>query len=118
MGRNQCLYALIVTVSFVSFLFAVEPAAANEMKGTKPDQHQTRDQRTTKQKLEQQEKGKGDAFKELNRHAPGGADAVPDVKGHNRSGGAGTGTGSGTGTTGASGGSGSGGSGSGGGGGN
>lgn len=114
MQRNHFLYVLLTAVSLAGFLAAVETAAANEAKGTKPDQNQTRDKTTTKSKLEDQKKGEGDAFKELNKHAPGGPEAAPDVKGHNKSGGAGTGTGAGTGATGASGGSGSGGGGSGG----
>ena len=84
--------------------------AANDTKGSKPDHHQSSDATTTKSKLESQKKGEDDAaFKDLNKYAPGGPEAAPDVKGHNKSGGAGSGTGSGTGTTGASGGSGSGG---------
>ena len=115
MQRNHFLYAPMVAISLAGFLSTMETAAANETKGTKPDQQQTRDKTTTKSKLEGQKKGEGDAaFKELNKHAPGGPEAAPDVQGHSKSGGAGTGTGSGTGTTGASGGSGSGGSGSGG----
>ncbi len=115
MQRNHVSYALMVAISLAGFLSAVETAAANETKGSKSDQQQMRDKTTTKSKLESQKKGEGDAdFKQLNKHAPGGADAAPDVKGYDKSGGAGTGTGSGTGTTGASGGSGSGGSGSGG----
>ena len=48
--------------------------------------------RTTKSKLEGQKQGEGDAaFKELNKHAPGGPEAVPSVQGHNKSGGGGTG---------------------------
>lgn len=115
MQRNHVLYALMVAISLAGFLSAVETAAASEEKGTKPSQHQMRDKATTKSKLESQKKGEGDAdFKELNKHAPGGASAAPDVEGQKKPGGAGTGTGSGTGTTGASGGSGSSGSGSGG----
>jgi hypothetical protein len=114
MQRNHFFYTLMAAISLAGFLSAVETAVANEMKGAKADQNQMRDKTTTKSKLESQKKGEGDAFKELNKHAPGGSEAAPDVKGHNKSGGAGTGTGSGTGTTGASGGSGSGGGGSGG----
>lgn len=115
MQRNHFLFALAVAFGVAGFLSTVETAAADETKGTKPNQQQLRDKTTTKQKLEGQKKGEGDAdFKELNKHAPGGPEAAPDVKGPKQSGGAGSGTGSGTGTTGASGGSGSGGSGSGG----
>ena len=112
MQRNHFLHSLRVAISLAGFVSAVESAAANETKGTKEGQQQTRDKTTTKSKLEGQKKGKGDVnFKELNKHAPGGPEAAPNVEGHNKSGGAGTGTGSGTGTTGAqgSGGSGSGG---------
>ena len=113
MQRNHFLFSLMVALSLAGILSTVETTAAKETKDTKPDQQQMRDTTTTKSKLEGQKKGEGDAaFKELNKHAPGGAEAAPDVKGHNKSGGAGTGTGSGTGTTGASGGSGSGGGGS------
>lgn len=118
MQRNPFLYTLMLTLSLAGLFSAVETAAAKETHDTKPDQSQKGNETTTKSKLEGQKNGEGDAaFKDLNKHAPGGAEAAPDVKGHNKSGGAGTGTGSGTGTTGASGGSGSGGSGSGGGGG-
>ena len=117
MQRNHFLYTLMIAISLAGFLSAAKTTGAKETKDTKHDQHQKRDTTTTKSKLEGHKKGEGDAaFKELNRHAPGGPEAAPDVKGHNRSGGSGTGTGSGPGTTGASGGSGSGGSGSGGGG--
>ena len=110
MERNHVLYTLMVALSLAGILSVVETTAAKEKQDTKSDQHQMRDTTTTKSKLQGQKKGEGDAaFKELNRHAPGGAEAAPDVKGHNKSGSAGTGTGSGTGTTGASGGSGSGG---------
>ena len=113
MQRNQ-LYALMVAISLAGFASAVETVAADEPKGTKHDQQQTSDKTTTKSKLEGQKKGEGDAaFKELNKQAPGGPEAVPAVQGHN-SGNAGTGTGAGTGNTGAQGKSGSGGSGSGG----
>ena len=110
MQRNHFLHALMVAISLAGFVSAVETAAANETKGTKHDQQQTRDTTTTKSKLEGQKKGEGDAdFKELNKHAPGGPEAAPNVQGHNKSRGGGTGTGAGTGTTGAQGGSGSGG---------
>jgi hypothetical protein len=106
---------LMVAISLAGFFFVVQTARANEGKSTNSDQQQMRDNTTTKSKLESRKKSEGDAdFKELNKHAPGGAEAAPDVKGHNKSSGTGTGTGSGTGTTGASGGSGTGGSGSGG----
>lgn len=115
MQRSQVLGILMVSISLAGYLSVAETAIANEGKGTKSDQHQKLDKNTTKSKLESGKNGEGDAdFKELNKYAPGGAEAAPDVKGHNKSGGTGTGTGSGTGTTGASGGSGTGGSGSGG----
>ena len=115
MQRYHFLFALMVAISLAGFATAVETASANETKGTKPDQQQTRDKTTTKSKLEGHKKGEGDAaFKELNKQAPGGREPAIDGEGHRKSGGAGTGTGSGTGTAGASSGSGSGGSGSGG----
>ena len=96
MQRNHVLYALMVAFSLVGFVLAVETAAANEAKVTKPDQQQGQDQRTTKQKLERGKKGEGNAaFKELNKHAPGGPEASPAVQGSNTTGGGGTGTGSG-----------------------
>lgn len=104
MQRKPSLCALLVAISLTGFVCAVEMAAANETKGTKPDQQPTRDKTTTKSKLEGQKKGEGDAaFKELNKNAPGGAEPALDGEGHRKSGG--TGSGSGTGTTGASGGS-------------
>ena len=110
MQRNHFLHSLIVAISLAGFVSAVETAAANEPKGTKHDQQQTRDTTSTKSKLEGQKKGEGEAdFKELNKHAPGGPEAAPNAQGHNKSGAAGTGTGAGTGTTGSQGGSGSGG---------
>lgn len=118
MKWNHLISSSIVALSVIGAvgLFSLmNVEAANDTKGSKPDQQQIGDKETTKSKLEGQKKGEGDAaFKDLNKHAPGGPEAAPDVKGHNKSGGAGTGTGSGTGTTGASGGSGSGGGGSGG----
>ena len=109
MQRNPFLHSLMVAISLAGFVSAVETAAANETKGPKHDQQQTRDETTTMSKLEGQKKGEGGAtFKELNKHAPGGPEAAPNVQGHNKSGGT-TGTGAGTGTTGAQGGSGSGG---------
>ena len=94
MQRNYSLCSLMVAISLAGFLSTVETAAANETKGTKPDQHQGQDKRPTKQKLESQKKGEGDAaFKELNKHAPGGPEASPAVGGKNQSGGSGTGSG-------------------------
>ena len=104
------LACAIITLGFTGYLSSGEGAAANEMKSTKSE-GQMKDKTTTKSKLQNQKNEEAEAFKELNKHAPGGADAAPDIKGSNKSGGGGTGTGSGTGTTGASGGSGSGGSG-------
>ena len=104
MQRNQVLYASIVAISLAGFVSAVETAAANEAKGTKPDQQQMQDKRTTKQKLESQKKGEGDAaFKELNKHAPGGPEASPAVQGSNTAGGGGTGSGTGSGGSGSGG---------------
>ena len=115
MQRNHFLHSLMVAISLTGFVSAVETAAANEPKDTKHDQQQTRGTTTSKSKLEGQKKGDGDAdFKELNKHAPGGPEAAPNVQGNKSGGAAGTGTGAGTGTAGAHGGSGSGGSGSGG----
>ena len=97
MQRNHFLHSLMVAISLAGFVSAVETAAANEPKGTKHDQQQTRDKTTTKSKLEGQKTGEGDAnFKELNKHAPGGPEAAPNVQGHNKSGGAGIGAGTGT----------------------
>lgn len=113
MKRNHFLLSSVAALSVAGLLsFVAAAAAANDPKGTKPDQHQGQDNRTTKQKLEGPTKEGADGdFKELNKHAPGGPKASPAVEG-SKSGG--TGTGSGSGTGGASGGSGSGGSGSGG----
>jgi hypothetical protein len=110
MQRNHCLHSLMVAISLAGFVSAVETAAENEPKGTKHHQQETRDTTTTKSTLEGKKKGPGNPnFKELNKHAPGGSEAAPNVQGHNKSEGTGTGTGAGTGTTGAHGGSGSGG---------
>lgn len=115
MKCNHFISCSIVALSVMGLCSVVDADAANDTKGSKADQHRTGDTTTTKSKLESQKKGEGDAaFKDLNKHAPGGPEAAPDIKGQNKSGGAGSGTGSGTGTTGASGGSGSGGGGSGG----
>lgn len=111
MQRHHVFLSLMVTISIVGALSLREAAVANEPNSSKLEQQQLRETQTTKSKLETKKKGEAEAFKELNRHAPGGPDAAPDVKGTNKSGGSGTGTGAGTGTTGASGGSGSGGSG-------
>ena len=96
----KCIHFIsssIVALSVMGLCSVINVEAANDTKGSKPDQQQIGDKETTKSKLEGQKKGEGDAaFKDLNKHAPGGPEAAPDVKGHNKSGGAGTGTGSGT----------------------